>query len=198
MFWPVDESWYTGTVQQYDPIKGEHCLQYPDGDTEWVKIGEIIAASNANTASAHGSHPPPPSAASPSAIERDPRDQPTLDDQANWAAGPSYLSYNPSAYPPPPPPNSVYPPMPYGMRPPPSATPYHAIPPGYPPHNMFGNFHNPYGLTHSATNNSPPDNNNRGSNSRKSGPKPWTKEEDALLLNLVHSMQWPMKWTVRL
>jgi Myb-like DNA-binding domain len=35
-----------------------------------------------------------------------------------------------------------------------------------------------------------------GSRGRKSGPKPWTKEEDALLLNLVHTMQWPMKWTV--
>jgi Myb-like DNA-binding domain len=31
---------------------------------------------------------------------------------------------------------------------------------------------------------------------RKSGPKPWSKEEDTLLVNLVHTMQWPMKWTV--
>ena len=37
---------------------------------------------------------------------------------------------------------------------------------------------------------SPPD------SRRKNGPKPWTKEEDALLMNLVHTMQWPMKWTV--
>lgn len=32
--------------------------------------------------------------------------------------------------------------------------------------------------------------------SKKAGPKPWSKDEDALLVSLVHSMQWPMKWTV--
>ena len=44
VFWPVDESWYTGTVQKYDSSTGEHLLQYHDGDTEWVKIGENNAA----------------------------------------------------------------------------------------------------------------------------------------------------------
>lgn len=31
---------------------------------------------------------------------------------------------------------------------------------------------------------------------RKNGPKAWTKEEDALLLNIVQSMRMPMKWSV--
>lgn len=31
---------------------------------------------------------------------------------------------------------------------------------------------------------------------RKSGPKTWAKEEDALLLNMVQSMRMPMKWSL--
>lgn len=40
VFWPVDSQWYIADVQQYDPNSGEHLLRYPDGDTEWVRIGE--------------------------------------------------------------------------------------------------------------------------------------------------------------
>lgn len=40
VFWPVDQQWYIATVQQYNPSTLEHLLQYPDGDTEWVRIGE--------------------------------------------------------------------------------------------------------------------------------------------------------------
>lgn len=40
VFWPVDNSWYVGVVQQYDSSSGEHLLRYEDNDTEWVKIGE--------------------------------------------------------------------------------------------------------------------------------------------------------------
>ena len=40
VFWPVDNQWYVGIVKQYDQETGEHELCYPDGDTEWVKIGE--------------------------------------------------------------------------------------------------------------------------------------------------------------
>eukprot|EP00581_Thalassiosira_minuscula_P019399 CAMPEP_0183716440 /NCGR_PEP_ID=MMETSP0737-20130205/10363_1 /TAXON_ID=385413 /ORGANISM="Thalassiosira miniscula, Strain CCMP1093" /LENGTH=759 /DNA_ID=CAMNT_0025945717 /DNA_START=4 /DNA_END=2280 /DNA_ORIENTATION=+ len=40
VFWPVDSQWYIADVQQYDPHTGEHLLCYPDGDTEWVRIGE--------------------------------------------------------------------------------------------------------------------------------------------------------------
>ena len=49
VFWPVDERWYHGTVEEYDESKGEHKLRYKDGDTEWVKIGEI--AGNGGTTS---------------------------------------------------------------------------------------------------------------------------------------------------
>ena len=40
VFWPVDEQWYTGEVREYNMATGEHKLMYPDGDEEWVKIGE--------------------------------------------------------------------------------------------------------------------------------------------------------------
>eukprot|EP00571_Detonula_confervacea_P000480 CAMPEP_0172314676 /NCGR_PEP_ID=MMETSP1058-20130122/23101_1 /TAXON_ID=83371 /ORGANISM="Detonula confervacea, Strain CCMP 353" /LENGTH=747 /DNA_ID=CAMNT_0013028605 /DNA_START=101 /DNA_END=2344 /DNA_ORIENTATION=+ len=40
VFWPVDSQWYIANVQQYDTNTGEHLLCYPDGDTEWVRIGE--------------------------------------------------------------------------------------------------------------------------------------------------------------
>ena len=40
VFWPVDSQWYIADVQQYDAKTGEHLLRYPDGDTEWVRIGE--------------------------------------------------------------------------------------------------------------------------------------------------------------
>lgn len=40
VFWPVDSQWYIAKVQQYDEKTGEHLLQYPDGDVEWVRIGE--------------------------------------------------------------------------------------------------------------------------------------------------------------
>jgi hypothetical protein len=40
VFWPLDEQWYVGVVKEYDASSGEHLLKYPDGDTEWVKIGD--------------------------------------------------------------------------------------------------------------------------------------------------------------
>jgi len=40
VFWPLDEQWYVGVVQRYDPSTGEHLLRYPDGDEEWVRIGD--------------------------------------------------------------------------------------------------------------------------------------------------------------
>ena len=54
VFWPVDESWYTGTVHEYDATTGEHLLRYEDGDAEWVRLGE--------NASAGGGHAPATSA----------------------------------------------------------------------------------------------------------------------------------------
>jgi len=40
VFWPVDSRWYIAHVQRYDASSDEHLLQYPDGDTEYVHIGE--------------------------------------------------------------------------------------------------------------------------------------------------------------
>ncbi|KAL7462697.1 hypothetical protein ACHAXS_003071 [Conticribra weissflogii] len=40
VFWPVDSQWYIALVVTHDEATGEHLLQYPDGDTEWVRIGE--------------------------------------------------------------------------------------------------------------------------------------------------------------
>mmetsp|Transcript_5015 Transcript_5015/g.7415 ORF Transcript_5015/g.7415 Transcript_5015/m.7415 type:complete len:794 (-) Transcript_5015:39-2420(-) len=40
VFWPVDEQWYQGTVEEFNVITGEHKLRYKDGDTEWVKIAD--------------------------------------------------------------------------------------------------------------------------------------------------------------
>ena len=66
VFWPLDQQWYAGIVQQYDTSTGEHLLAYPDGDTEWVKIGENDAKQppvQAAAAAAQGHIPPPPGGA---------------------------------------------------------------------------------------------------------------------------------------
>ena len=42
VFWPVDNSWYTGVVLQYDANTGEHLLKYDDEDTEWVKVRFLL------------------------------------------------------------------------------------------------------------------------------------------------------------
>jgi hypothetical protein len=41
VFWPVDERWYEGVVEEFNQSMGEHKLRYKDGDIEWVKIGEF-------------------------------------------------------------------------------------------------------------------------------------------------------------
>jgi len=46
VFWPVDQQWYIATVLKYDPSTGQHLLRYPDGDTEWVRIGEDHTTNN--------------------------------------------------------------------------------------------------------------------------------------------------------
>ncbi|VEU39763.1 unnamed protein product [Pseudo-nitzschia multistriata] len=46
VFWPVDNSWYIGTVQQFNAVTGEHLLKYEDDDTEWVHIGESNTTMN--------------------------------------------------------------------------------------------------------------------------------------------------------
>jgi hypothetical protein len=36
----VASRWYIVNVQQYNALSDEHLLQYPDGDTKYVHIGE--------------------------------------------------------------------------------------------------------------------------------------------------------------
>ena len=40
VFWLVDSRWYIANMQQYNALSDEHLLQYPDGDTKYVHIGE--------------------------------------------------------------------------------------------------------------------------------------------------------------
>lgn len=54
VFWPLDENWYVGVVQQFDAATGEHLLVYPDGDTEWVRIGENNGGGGGEGAAAAG------------------------------------------------------------------------------------------------------------------------------------------------
>ena len=54
VFWPVDSRWYVATVVEHDPDTGEHLLSYPDGDTEWVRIGEDHTTNNAQVSRPRG------------------------------------------------------------------------------------------------------------------------------------------------
>lgn len=278
VFWPVDESWYTGTVQEYDGGTGEHRLRYPDGDTEWVKIGEIMQANAAGNgghggSGGHGDLGGPSS----SSLSFDPLMSPIpssnsgtdgdgrtaaghpLDDDRDWSnsnnnsksdMGPSITTSGGTGsqyYGPPGTGGPSYPPPPgaYSHPPPPGAmVPYgpsssggggagmpphsHMAPPPPPPYGMYGpppgggysglmypyggggggrppHHHHPHGGGDAASGATMMGGGGGGGGDlhdssadgrRKTGPKPWTKEEDALLLNLVHTMQWPMKWTV--
>ena len=306
VFWPVDESWYTGIVQEYDPNTGEHCLRYADGDIEWVKIGDLSSQQQHST--------PSPTKPRESPSQGEPTRQTdismsplssvnghnriagsttgsTLDDMRTSTGSsqqqlnnetdddatsanlllpplkiPSSKSASPYPYVPPPPPpmyagtgNTMIPPQQqhfmayhphyggaaggppppqmmivgghlpppphYGMMPPhmydPNGgggmdptmmmmngpggemmmmmdyPPMSYAPPPPPPSNttVSTDLQHHHQIQHHQMNdaNSAAGGNNR---SRKSGPKPWTREEDNLLLTLVQTMQWPMKWTV--
>lgn len=189
VFWPVDESWYSGTVQKYDSSTGEHLLQYQDGDTEWVKIGENSSAGGAGGGSPPGPSGPPPPMMDPyggppqpgSPGGGDPSKYQPMGEMGQMGgyggyAGPhgSPPGYHGGGYP--------------GMHQHGGMAPYRMYPPygpgpmGYPP------------MT-------PGDVDKEGSpgssgGKRKSGPKAWTKEEDALLLSIVKTMQMPMKWSI--
>lgn len=173
VFWPVDESWYSGVVHEYDVTTGEHLLRYSDGDTEWVKIGETMTNS-----SGHGG--PAPTRGPYSAPE--PIGGPPISPGQHKPNDPS-RGYGP-----------------YG-HPPPGYNPYQMPPHGMPPggyHPMYG--HPAYGGKEMGT---PPRSGPHGEvgtpgseGKRKAGPKAWTKEEDAILLQIVSTMSMPMKWSV--
>lgn len=295
VFWPVDNSWYIGTVQQYNAATGEHLLKYEDGDTEWVQLGESNTTMNPSdfrqpNQTQPGMIPPQSSpvdtksAMAPSAtVSADGTAESKAPDTSQstavsngtttaavsgpqsanvpasappigveGAANPLHPSYRPpygagppgSAYQPPsaqgqqhhlpphlshhpphhgynhgpgaPPPSSMYggpggyphghaPPMPGGY-----GYPGHAgmsIPerhgPGGPavrhPYGGPGHPSYPHRLENPPSSNPTPGSsgaNTSGNGKRKTGPKAWTKEEDALLLSIVQSMRIPMKWSL--
>jgi hypothetical protein len=182
VFWPVDQNWYTGTVLQYDPAKGEHLLLYGDGDSEWVKIGE-----NTPEVVGDGSDDPIPSADDQASPTRSGGpDAASRNHGPDGAAGMSSHAppypYAPNSYPP----NMMFPP-PYGMYPGPPMMYNHGMP-------VFG--HPATASVTSATSGTERSNSVERDNRSKNGPKVWSKQEDALLLSLVQKMRIPMKWSV--
>lgn len=180
VFWPVDNSWYKGIVQEYDETSGEHLLKYTDGDTEWVKIGEN------NTTGGDIGEPEGGDAAGKG------------DDRNKWATDPAAAAAAAGAYP-------GY--FGYGSGAggmygaPPGSMP-NMMPPQYPggaaPGMMYAAGANPYGMFYGSAppKMDPHDHSTSSYGRRKNGPKAWSKHEDELLLSIVQSMQWPMKWTV--
>ena len=242
VFWPVDESWYTGTVHEYDATTGEHLLRYEDGDAEWVRLGENASAGGGHapaTSARPGGHeqvPVSPSTGEPSPASQGPpppsmppNSTPNLE---SIPSGTPDRGTYPGAPPPPVPPPGVDPNMPQqhpGMGRPayvttyhqarPGPPPPHGIPPGAPPPPppgpmyfgspmqagvSFGVFPhgypiNPYGapdLRVGGLDPRPDYPDPDGASKRKTGPKVWTKEEDATLLGIVQKMNMPMKWSV--
>ena len=251
VFWPVDNSWYVGTVEEYDRETGEHLLRYPDEDTEWVRINEDNLIPEGPDRSDLDDedemmHQVPPvspghpmdQSAPPSQAPRPPNSehpqgqhqQATVSPEQKWHGEPPRRmggppGASPQGGPPGAPPSSQKYMSPYSSGVPPhyGSHPhmgYHSghpsYPPGYhqgqhiPPHatpaGMYGYLppmmgvpppmmsspaggeagkHHPHSSLDSLS-----------GNKRKTGPKAWTKEEDALLLNIVQSMRMPMKWSV--
>jgi Myb-like DNA-binding domain len=195
-------------VQEYDDATGEHRLQYSDGDTEWVKIGDIMQANAASGGPSGDSYdslaPIPPEGPDGTLSGSDlmPPIGGVNPEERDWKSDMgSYYGAGGAPYPP----QGAYPPgaMPYGPGMQPQLPPYGMYGPG-----GYGGYPSPYGaalVAHphhggggdsSAAKGDPHDASMSAEGRRKTGPKPWTKEEDALLLNLVHTMHWPMKWTV--
>lgn len=192
VFWPVDESWYTGTVQKFDAETGEHLLEYPDGDTEWVKIGE------------GGKGPPLPPPLPPPPPGSMPQPIPPYQDYGMMGPVPppgmeggdpnmmgSYGGFQPHGYPGGVP-GYLHPMhgMPPQYRP---MYPQYGGPPSGPPVIFQGGA--PPAIQADDKGDSAANDGGTGSK-RKSGPKAWTKEEDALLLSIVKNMQMPMKWSI--
>lgn len=280
VFWPVDEQWYVGIVQQFDRSTGEHLLCYPDGDTEWVKIGEndptpgdekghakispdhhVTRPRSENLSVSGGSqsidspggsiglpqqgkipmlpshqpqmvpmhifHEKPhlgpvmqpneleTSTEKHSGQEHDvsPNDDPPItksggdmgaSSYARMSYHPSYINYGRMYHSPGMPGHHISygssytqggrlcgpaPPGPYGYPLPPM---HHMV--GGGSSTEPGNKRNGRGIEHEI-----PGRTGQLSSSvtkRKSGPKTWTKEEDAMLLNMVQNMRMPMKWSI--
>jgi hypothetical protein len=44
IFWPVEEQWHEGSVEEFNQEMGEHRLRYEDGGSEWVNLGELLSS----------------------------------------------------------------------------------------------------------------------------------------------------------
>jgi hypothetical protein len=174
VFWPVDGTWYTGTVDRFDASTSEHLLIYPDGDSEWVKIGENNlgpppADSDPPTGTSRGGIEPVPPM--PIADKTDVAGSRELGDHGKYPNDVPLYGYPPYM-------STYYPGMPPYM-----------YPPGY-PGGMYPGYHRRDNHADYLG-----DDGHLGGK-RKIGPKAWTKEEDALLVNIVKAMKIPMKWSV--
>jgi Myb-like DNA-binding domain len=218
VFWPVDDSWYTGTVQEYDPSSGEHLLRYEDGDAEWVRIGESASGTTTTTSSRPPNEhlaPVSPSTGEPSPhLGGPPNGTPSLENVSSGGISPdrpypgdpsmqqhpgmggprpNYVTYQGRPGPPLPP-GTLYfgspmqAGMSFGVYPPP---PHMYPPPHYGAPGGGGDLRGMDG-------GGPPGESDmdRDSGKRKTGPKVWTKEEDSTLLSIVQKMNMPMKWSV--
>jgi hypothetical protein len=204
VFWPVDDSWYTGTVFEYDPTNGEHLLRYEDGDSEWVRIGSEQTGMPPEgappqppetphletpqaTPDRHGAVLPPPRSSGGGGMAYYPHPTAYGGPGSN-VPGVVYTMYPPNggggpmdyATPPPGPPRG--PQSPQQQQGPGGVSVYRDPPPPYPgalPELAHGAA---YGA--------------ESPSKRKSGPKAWTKDEDVTLLRMFQQMQMPMKWSV--
>jgi len=212
VFWPVDEQWYTGVVQEYNSSSGEHKLMYPDGDEEWVKIGENgTGGALSQTSPRHtdvyqrgrtqdriGGDP----------YGGSPSKQPQLHQgmYGDMMGGIPHGQFNPYA---PPFAGMGHPYGPpfggptggpggaflhqYDMR---TGMPY---PPHQPRMSLSPQKEKRGDLSSGDSyNKSHPDSSEKTSSGskKKSGPKTWSKEEDAKLLKMVEMMRMPIKWSL--
>jgi hypothetical protein len=201
VFWPVDESWYTGIVQEFDSETGQHLLCYNDGDTEWVKIGEntpgaVLVGTAAGGAAEKAAETETDAVATTGGgleqIESPERNRLPADGMMQPDMGPAGDHGFPGG--------GHFPPMPFGAMPP-GMVPYgqySQFPAMYSPH-----FSGPGGPAGTSPLRSRPGVEDAfgqvedpGGTKRKAGPKPWAKDEDSLLLNLVQNMRMPMKWSI--
>lgn len=236
VFWPVDSQWYVGVVQEFDETTGEHLLCYPDGDTEWVKIGE--SGTGPSVATAMNNHSTKSTINAPTNAASSPNKGLTRPDYthpghpSNASSRHPNLSINTAEadyhHPPYPPHGHHYnvsphfPPL-YNTSP---SSAYHPSSqhPYFNPHHPHQNERDPNLIRHPHPHHhmdsapvhsqysrypvgaepmlqpmpqsSPPSTLAGGNMKRKSGPKTWTKEEDAQLLSMVASMRMPMKWSL--
>ena len=41
MYWALDKAWFIGKIDEYDPLKHEHKINYTDGQSEDLNLLEL-------------------------------------------------------------------------------------------------------------------------------------------------------------